>query len=236
MRMHRDAPRTSTTAFVPYDLMEARARSGTTRRARHRKYGFRNGQVTVLAPTGTIAFMMDCDTTGVEPDIALVKYKRSSAAACSRSSTRRSPRRWRSWATTERRSRRSSPTSSKNETIEGAPAPQGRSTCRCSTARSERSQGHALDQLHGPPEDDGATQPFLSGAISKTVNMPTDCTVEDIEDAYTQAWKMGLKAIAVYRDGCKRTQPLNTVAGDQQEAGRSRDRASRSSKLERSGR
>ncbi|VAX39826.1 Ribonucleotide reductase of class II (coenzyme B12-dependent) [hydrothermal vent metagenome] len=174
-----------------------------------RKYGYRNAQASVLAPTGTIAFMMDCDTTGIEPDIALVKYKQLAGGGMMKIVNRTVPQ-------TLKKVGYDQPTIDgildyidKQDTIEGAPGLKEEHLpvfdCAFKAANGVRSiswQAHVKMM--------GAAQPFLSGAISKTVNMPEDSTIEDIEAAYTEGWKLGLKALAIYRDGSKGSQPLNT--------------------------
>ena len=173
----------------------------------------------MLAPTGTIAFLMDCDTTGIEPDIALVKYK---AAGRRRHAEDRQPHRAGRLAPAglQRPSKlqRIIAHIEKFDTIEDVEengtkrcaAGLSRSTCRCLTAPSSRIRGKRSISYLAHLKMMGAAQPFISGAISKTVNMPNESTVEDIRDAYVQAWKMGLKCVAIYRDGSKRSQPLNT--------------------------
>ncbi|HEY0480918.1 MAG TPA: vitamin B12-dependent ribonucleotide reductase [Kofleriaceae bacterium] len=209
MRKHRAACDRIDTAFVPYDLMQAARDAWDGAIEVGQKYGFRNGQTTVLAPTGTIAFLMDCDTTGVEPDIAIVKYKRLVGGGLIKIVNHTVPEALAKLGYTEREVEAIVAHIDARDTIEGAPhlkdehLPVFDCAFRSSNgARSIHYMGHIRMM--------SAVQPFLSGAISKTVNLPTDCTVEDIEDAYIQAWKLGLKAIAVYRDGCKRTQPLST--------------------------
>ena len=173
------------------------------------QYGIRNSQSTVLAPTGTIGFMMDCDTTGVEPDIALVKYKKLVGGGLMKIVNLTVPEALRKLGYDEEQVEHIVSFIDKNDTIEGAPHLKEEHLsvfdCAFKPAKGERSI-----QYMGHIKMMGAVQPFLSGAISKTVNMPTNVTVEDIEQAYVEAWRLGLKAIAVYRDGCKRTQPLST--------------------------
>jgi ribonucleoside-diphosphate reductase alpha chain len=173
------------------------------------KYGFRNGQTTVLAPTGTIAFLMDCDTTGVEPDIAIVKYKRLVGGGLIKIVNQTVPQALSRLGYSDREVEQIIAHVDANDTIEGAPHLKDEHLpvfdCAFRSSNGTRSI-HYMGHIRMM----SAVQPFLSGAISKTVNLPTECTVEDIEDAYIQAWKLGLKAIAVYRDGCKRTQPLST--------------------------
>ncbi|MEW5742817.1 MAG: vitamin B12-dependent ribonucleotide reductase [Myxococcota bacterium] len=171
--------------------------------------GYRNSQVTVLAPTGTIGFMMDCDTTGIEPDIALIKYKKLVGGGMLKIVNQTVPPALSKlgYSTTEIDAIVSY--LDKHDTIEGAPFLKAEHLpvfdCAFKPAKGTRSihyMGHIKMM--------GAAQPFLSGAISKTVNLPNEATVEDIEMAYLESWRAGLKAVAVYRDGCKRSQPLNT--------------------------
>jgi len=174
-----------------------------------RLHGIRNSQTTVLAPTGTIGFMMDCDTTGIEPDIALVKYKKMSGGGFMKIVNQTVPEALTKLGYDDEQIEHIISYIEKNDTIEGAPHLKEEHLpvfdCAFKPANGKRSipyMGHIKMM--------SAAQPFLSGAISKTVNMPTDVAAEDIMKAYTEAWKLGLKAIAVYRDGCKRTQPLST--------------------------
>ena len=177
--------------------------------ARGTKAGYRNAQVTVLAPTGTIAFLMDCDTTGVEPDIAIVKYKRLVGGGLLKIVNHTVPEALARLGYSEAEVEAIVAHIDAHDTIEGAPHLQDEHLpvfdCAFRSSNGTRSI-HYMGHIRMM----SAVQPFLSGAISKTVNLPTECTVEDIEDAYIQAWRLGLKAIAVYRDGCKRTQPLST--------------------------
>jgi ribonucleoside-diphosphate reductase alpha chain len=177
-----------------------------------KKHGYRNSQVTVLAPTGTIAFMMDCDTTGVEPDIALVKYKQLAEGGLLRMVNRTVAQALQSLGVDAEAISRTLHYIEENDTIEGAPDIRESDLpvfdCAFRPAGGTRSiapMGHVKMMA--------ATQPFLSGAISKTVNLPADATVQEIEEIYMAAWKLGLKAIAIYRDGCKRSQPLSTQIG-----------------------
>ena len=208
MRKHRAACDRVDAALVPYELMQAAKDSWDGAIELGQKYGFRNGQMTVLAPTGTIAFLMDCDTTGVEPDIAIVKYKRLVGGGLLKIVNHTVPEALTNLGYTAKEVEEIVAHIDSKDTIEGAPHIKDEHLpvfdCAFRSSNGTRSihyMGHIRMMA--------AVQPFLSGAISKTVNLPTDCTVEDIEDAYIQAWKMGLKAIAVYRDGCKRTQPLS---------------------------
>jgi ribonucleoside-diphosphate reductase alpha chain len=173
------------------------------------EYGYKNAQVTVLAPTGTIGFMMDCDTTGVEPDIALVKYKRLVGGGLMKIVNQTVPEALRKLGYAPAQTQAIIEYIDKNDTIEGAPGLKPEHLpvfdCAFKPANGSRSIHYA-----GHVKMMAAVQPFLSGAISKTVNMPNDVTPEDIANTYIEAWKLGLKAIAIYRDGCKRTQPLST--------------------------
>ena len=182
-----------------------------------RDHGYRNSQVTVLAPTGTIAFMMDCDTTGVEPDIALVKYKRLSGGGMMRMVNRTVP------AALARLGYSSSQVADivdyidEHDTIEQAPGLQDAHLSVFDCAFKARGGTRAITPM-GHVRMMAAVQPFLSGAISKTVNLPHDATVEDIENIFIDGWRLGLKALAVYRDGCKRIQPLSTSKTDGSES------------------
>ncbi len=208
MRKHRAACDRVDSAFVPYELMQASKDAWDEAIELGQKYGFRNGQMTVLAPTGTIAFLMDCDTTGVEPDIAIVKYKRLVGGGLLKIVNHTVPEALTNLGYSTKEVEEIIAHIDTTDTIEGAPHLKDEHLpvfdCAFRSSNGTRSI-HYMGHLRMM----GAVQPFLSGAISKTVNLPTDCSVEDIEDAYIQAWKMGLKAIAVYRDGCKRTQPLS---------------------------
>jgi ribonucleoside-diphosphate reductase alpha chain len=184
---------------------------------RGRQAGYRNAQVTVLAPTGTIAFLMDCDTTGVEPDIALVKYKLLAGGGMLKIVNRGVADALRRLGYGEADIKNIIAHIEKFDTIEDVqedgktiqsglkPAHLPVFDCAFKPHRGKRSI-HYLAHLKMM----SAAQPFISGAISKTVNMPNECTVEEVRDTYVQAWKMGLKCVAIYRDGSKRSQPLNT--------------------------
>ena len=174
-----------------------------------KKYGIRNSQTTVLAPTGTIGFMMDCDTTGIEPDIALVKYKKMSGGGLMKIVNQTVPEALTKLAYDDEQIEHIISYIDKNDTIEGAPHLKEEHLPVFDCAFKPANGKRAIHYM-GHIKMMAAAQPFLSGAISKTVNMPTDVTEEDIMKAYTEAWRLGLKAIAVYRDGCKRTQPLST--------------------------
>jgi ribonucleoside-diphosphate reductase alpha chain len=175
------------------------------------KHGFRNSQVTVLAPTGTIGFMMDCDTTGIEPDLALVKYKKLVGGGMIKIVNNTVPSALIKLGYNEAEVNAIVSYIDATGTIEGAPGvkPEHLAVFDCSfkPAKGTRSI-HYLGHIKMM----GATQPFLSGAISKTVNLPQDCSVDDIAEAYMESWRQGLKAVAIYRDNSKGTQPLNVNA------------------------
>jgi ribonucleoside-diphosphate reductase alpha chain len=181
-----------------------------------RQHGFRNAQATVLAPTGTISFMMDCDTTGIEPDIALVKYKQLAGGGMIKIINRSVASGLKTLGYDDAQSQRIVDYIQEHDTIEGAedlkPEHLAVFDCAFKPAKGVRSidwRAHCKMMA--------AAQPFLSGAISKTVNMPAETTVQDIAEAYYWGWELGLKAIAIYRDGSKQSQPLNTKSEGQKE-------------------
>ncbi len=184
-------------------------------------HGYRNAQVTVLAPTGTIAFMMDCDTTGIEPDIALIKYKKLVGEGYLKIVNQTVPAALRKLGYTPAQVEEVIAYVNERETIEGAPGLKNEHLsvfdCAFKPVNGERSI-HYMGHIRMM----GAVQPFLSGAISKTVNMPENATAEEIETVYLEGWKQGLKAIAIYRDGSKRSQPLST--GKKKDEGSAEDR------------
>jgi len=209
MRKHRDAMRDVNARNIPSDLYQAAKTSWDDAVELGEQFGYRNAQTTVLAPTGTIGFMMDCDTTGVEPDIALVKYKKLVGGGMMKIVNQTVPMALKKLGYTPPQVDAIIKHIDENETIEGAPGLKDSHLpvfdCAFKAAKGQRSihyMGHIKMM--------GATQPFISGAISKTVNVPKDATVDEIMQAYIQSWKLGAKAISIYRDGSKRTQPLNT--------------------------
>ena len=209
MRKHREAIKDINAKNIPTDLYNGARQSWDEAVELGEDYGYRNAQATVLAPTGTIGFMMDCDTTGVEPDIALVKYKKLVGGGMMKIVNTTVPMALRKLGYTEKQVGEIVAYIDEHETIEGAPHLLDRDLpvfdCAFKAANGERSihyMGHIKMM--------GATQPFISGAISKTVNVPKEATVEEIEQAYLESWRLGAKAISIYRDGSKRTQPLNT--------------------------
>jgi ribonucleoside-diphosphate reductase alpha chain len=212
MQMHRDAVEKINDAG-PQSLKEAARQLWDEVLALGRKVGFRNAQATVLAPTGTISFMMDCDTTGIEPDIALVKYKQLAGGGMLKIVNNTVPLALGKLGYDDTQIKAICEYIDKNDTIEGAPelAEEHLPVFDCafkpaSGVRSINWKAHVRMMA--------AAQPFLSGAISKTVNMPNDVTPQDIADAYFWGWQLDLKALAIYRDGSKQSQPLNTSASD----------------------
>jgi len=209
LNKHRSHAYKVSPSHVPLDLLTAARDAWDQTCAEAEKYGVKNSQISVLAPTGTIAFMMDCDTTGVEPDIALIKYKKLVGGGLLKIVNNTVPRALKRLGYDVKQIQDIVEYVEEHETIEGAPHLRDDDLpvfdCAFKPANGSRSihyMGHVKMM--------GAVQPFISGAISKTINMPTDTTVEDIMHAYTESWKLGLKAVAIYRDGSKRTQPLNT--------------------------
>src|SRR3954452_8284532 len=209
MRKHRAAIKDIDKTNVPKDLLESAKTVWDEVIEMGEQHGFRTAQATVLAPTGTIGFMMDCDTTGVEPDIALVKYKKLVGGGMMKIVNTTVPMALKKLGYSQAQITDIINYIDENETIEGAPPVKEPHLavfdCAFKPMRGTRSihyMGHVRMM--------GATQPFLSGAISKTVNVPKHATVEDIQQAYIDSWRMGAKAVSIYRDGSKRTQPLNT--------------------------
>ncbi len=224
MRKHRDSMRDVNARNVPGDLYQAARTAWDDAVEIGEQFGYRNAQATVLAPTGTIGFMMDCDTTGVEPDIALVKYKKLVGGGLMKIVNQTVPMALKKLGYTPPQIDAIVKYIDENETIEGAPGLKESHLpvfdCAFKAAKGQRSihyMGHIKMM--------GATQPFISGAISKTVNVPKDATVDDIMQAYIQSWKLGAKAISIYRDGSKRTQPLNTSKDKEADGARGFGRA-----------
>ena len=208
MRMHRDA-----SYAIPVEdcldtsLLTAARTSWDEAVAAGDKHGYRNAQATVLAPTGTISFLMDCDTTGVEPDFSLVKFKELVGGGQMTIVNRTVPLALQTLGYSDEHIEQIVAYVNEHNTIVGAPGLDAEDLPVFDVAVGERAISHM-----GHIKMMGAVQPFLSGAISKTVNMPQAATVEDIADAYIQAWRMGVKALAIYRDGSKTAQALRTDA------------------------
>src|SRR5438477_6661451 len=210
IRMHRASVNNINKTNVPAPLYEASKGCWDEALAHGEKHGYRNSQVTVLAPTGTIGFFMDCDTTGIEPDLALVKYKKLVGGGMIKIVNNTVPTALFKLGYTHDQTDAIVSYIDATGTIEGAPLVKDEHLavfdCSFKPAKGTRSiayMGH-LKMM-------AAAQPFISGAISKTVNLPESASVEDIVEAYLQAWKLGLKAVAVYRDGCKKSQPLSAA-------------------------
>jgi ribonucleoside-diphosphate reductase alpha chain len=210
IRMHRASVNNINKNNIPSALYEGSKACWDEALASGEKHGYRNSQVTVLAPTGTIGFFMDCDTTGIEPDLALVKYKKLVGGGMIKIVNNTVPTALFKLGYTHEQTDAIVSYIDATGTIEGAPLVKDDHLavfdCSFKPAKGTRSiayMGH-LKMM-------AATQPFISGAISKTVNLPGSATVEDIMEAYLQAWKLGLKAVAVYRDGCKKSQPLSAA-------------------------
>ncbi len=209
MAKHREAAYAIPATTVDADLLAASRATWDEAHELGARHGYRNGQISVIAPTGTISFMLDCDTTGVEPDIALVKYKKLVGGGMLKIVNNTVPAALKRLGYGDGEIADVMAYIDVNDTIEGAPKLRDDDLpvfdCAFTPRNGKRSiawQGHVRMMA--------AVQPFVSGAISKTVNMPTDSTVEDVEKAYIDGWKMGLKALAIYRDGSKRSQPLAT--------------------------
>jgi ribonucleoside-diphosphate reductase alpha chain len=210
IRMHRDSVRPIKPENVQPSLLAAARESWDTALALGEKYGYKNSQVTVLAPTGTIGFMMDCDTTGVEPDLALVKHKKLVGGGLIKIVNNSVPQALLHLEYSPEETSTIVSYIDRTGTIEGAPGlkPEHLPVFDCSLTpagggRSIAWRGH-LKMM-------AAVQPFLSGAISKTINMPEESTVEDVMQAYIESWKLGLKAVAIYRDNSKGSQPLSAA-------------------------
>jgi len=217
IRMHRASVNGINKGNVPSALYEASKQCWDEALQHGEKHGYRNSQVTVLAPTGTIGFMMDCDTTGVEPDLALVKYKKLVGGGMIKIVNNTVPTALFKLGYTQEQTDAIVSYIDATGTIEGAPHIKEDDLavfdCSFKPAKGTRSihyTGHLRMMA--------AAQPFISGAISKTVNLPETATMEDISDVYLQAWKLGLKAVAIYRDGCKKSQPLSAAGTKTAEA------------------
>ena len=210
MRMHRDAAYEVDGTGIKGELLEAAQRAWDEAVELGSEHGYRNAQATVLAPTGTISFLMDCDTTGIEPDFSLVKYKELVGGGQMTIVNRSVPLALRTLGYSEAEIDQIDAYITEKGTIVGAPGLKDEHLPVFDVAVGERAITHTghIDMM-------AAAQPFLSGAISKTVNMPQSATVEDIADAYTRGWKGGLKALAIYRDGSKTAQALRTDAQEE---------------------
>jgi len=222
IRKHRAALNGINRNRVPEEMIEAADEVWRKAFVVGHDFGFRNSQVTVLAPTGTIGFMMDCDTTGVEPDIALVKYKKLVDGGMLKIVNHTVPEALERLGYEDEQIQDILKYIDQQETIEGAPhiAEEHLPVFDCAF---QAANGTRTIHYMGHIRMMAAVQPYLSGAISKTVNMPNDVTVDEIMQTYSESWKLGLKAVAIYRDGSKRLQPLNT-ARDEEKAAEKVDR------------
>src|SRR2546426_5804098 len=210
IRMHRASVNNINKTNVPAAIYEASKQCWDEALAHGEKFGYRNSQVTVLAPTGTIGFMMDCATTGIEPDLALVKFKKLVGGGMIKIVNQTVPTALFKLGYTHQEADKIVSYIDATGTIEGAPdiKDEHLAVFDCSFKPSKGTRSiHYMGHLRMM----AATQPFISGAISKTVNLPESATVEEIMEAYLQAWKLGLKAVAIYRDGCKKSQPLSAA-------------------------
>jgi ribonucleoside-diphosphate reductase alpha chain len=208
MRMHRDSSYAiPDSACTDSELLRAARRSWDEAVELGERHGYRNAQSTVLAPTGTISFLMDCDTTGVEPDFSLVKFKELVGGGQMTIVNKTVPLALATLGYSDQQIEQIEAHLAEHGTIIGAPGLAEEHLQVFDVAVGERAISHM-----GHLKMMGAVQPFISGAISKTVNLPQEATVEDIADAYTQAWRLGIKALAIYRDGSKTAQALRTDA------------------------
>ena len=210
LNKHRSHAYKISPAHVPLDLLTAAREVWDEACDEAEKYGVKNSQISVLAPTGTIAFMMDCDTTGVEPDIALIKYKKLVGGGLLKIVNNTVPRALKRLGYDVKQIQEIVEYIDEHETIEGAPHIKDDDLAVFDCAFKPANGSRSIHYM-GHVKMMSAVQPFISGAISKTINMPTDVTVDEIMHAYMESWKLGLKAVAIYRDGSKRTQPLNTA-------------------------
>jgi ribonucleoside-diphosphate reductase alpha chain len=209
MRKHRAALKDINRTHVPKPLFEGAKRIWDECVELGEQHGYRNAQATVLAPTGTIGFMMDCDTTGVEPDIALVKYKKLVGGGLMKIVNNTVPMALAKLGYSAAEVKDIVGYIDEHETIEGAPHLKDKDLAVFDCAFKPMKGARSIHYM-GHIKMMGAVQPFISGAISKTVNVPKAATVQEIEQAYIDAWRIGAKAVSIYRDGSKRTQPLNT--------------------------
>ena len=210
MRMHRNALQRINPGNVPKDMLDAAQECWDLAVLEGTVHGYRNAQATVLAPTGTIGFMMDCDTTGVEPDLALVKFKKLVGGGVMKIVNNTVPAALAKLGYTENQVQAITRYIDENGTIEGAPFihPEQLPVFDCAF---KAQRGTRAIHYMGHVRMMGAVQPFISGAISKTVNVPENATVDEITEVYMQSWKMGVKAIAIYRDNSKKIQPLSAA-------------------------
>jgi ribonucleoside-diphosphate reductase alpha chain len=213
IRMHRDSLRPIKEEHVQPSLLRAAQKSWDDALELGEKYGYKNSQVSVLAPTGTIGFMMDCDTTGIEPDLALVKQKRLVGGGVIKIVNNTVPQALMNLDYTPEQVAQIVDYIDANAKIEGAPHLKDEHLPVFDCSLTPMGGGRSI-AWRGHLRMMAAAQPFLSGAISKTINMPEESTVDDIMQAYIESWKYGLKAVAIYRDNSKRSQPLSAASKD----------------------
>jgi len=213
LRMHRDASYKIDESLAPAEIVQAAQRAWEEAVDLGSRHGVRNAQASVLAPTGTIGLLMDCDTTGIEPDLGLVKFKKLVGGGNMSIVNQTVPRALRKLGYNEVQVTAIEKYIDENKSIVGAPGlkPEHLDVFACS-------MGDNTIHYMGHVRMMGAVQPFISGAISKTVNMPEDATIEDVESLHMEAWKLGVKAVAIYRDNCKVGQPLSTAKKDGEES------------------
>jgi ribonucleoside-diphosphate reductase alpha chain len=210
IRMHRASVNGINKSNVPTSIYESSKQCWDEALAHGEKHGYRNSQVTVLAPTGTIGFMMDCDTTGIEPDLALIKYKKLVGGGMIKIVNNTVPTALFKLGYNHDQADAIVSYIDATGTIEGAPhiKDEHLAVFDCSFKPSKGTRSIAY---MGHLKMMAAAQPFISGAISKTVNLPNNASIDDIVETYLQAWKLGIKAVAIYRDGCKQSQPLSAA-------------------------
>jgi ribonucleoside-diphosphate reductase alpha chain len=216
IKMHRDAVNGINHRNVPAEMFQGAKKCWEDAYDLGKTSGFRNGQMTVIAPTGTIGFMMDCDTTGIEPDLALVKYKKLVGGGVIKIVNNTVPQALIKIGYTPEQVETIVSHIDSTGTIEGAPGlkPEHLPVFDCSFRPTNGSRSiHYMGHLKMM----GAVQPFVSGAISKTINMPEECSVEDVMEAYVESWRLGLKAVAIYRDNSKKVQPMSSGQGSKTE-------------------
>jgi ribonucleoside-diphosphate reductase alpha chain len=213
LRMHRDASYQIDETKAPADILQAAQHAWEEAVDLGSRHGVRNAQASVLAPTGTIGLLMDCDTTGIEPDLGLVKFKKLVGGGNMSIVNQTVPRALHVLGYSEEEIAAIEIYIDENKTIVGAPSlkPEHLPVFACS-------MGDNTIHYLGHVKMMGAVQPFISGAISKTVNMPEDATIEDVENLHMDAWRLGVKAVAIYRDNCKVGQPLSTAKKDGEES------------------
>jgi ribonucleoside-diphosphate reductase alpha chain len=213
LRMHRDASYQIDASKAPEEILQAAQRAWEEAVDLGTRHGVRNAQASVLAPTGTIGLLMDCDTTGIEPDLGLVKFKKLVGGGNMSIVNQTVPRALRVLGYSEDEVSAIVAYIDENKSIVGAPAlkPGHLPVFACS-------MGDNTIHYLGHVKMMGAVQPFISGAISKTVNMPEDATIEEVENLHMDAWRLGVKAVAIYRDNCKVGQPLSTAKKDGEES------------------